>query len=318
MTVVKLFFKSEGRIKITKELGILQKIKPEDFVWVDMIDPDPATEKELEDFFNIYIQTDQQIEEIESSSRYIETEDYITANSNFLVLRKEEFAEENISLIVKDNLLVSVRNNELNSFSETQKKILSNPKSYINGFYIIVALFETRIDYDADLIENITKEISELSKSITTQSDIDEDLLLEIKNLQEKTMMIRENIIDKQRVVSSMLKSEQFPSVVKPKLTIIIKDINSLIDHIKFGFERLEYLQDTFLGLVNIEQNKIIKIFTVVSVIFMPPTLIASIYGMNFKFLPELDWKYGYTFSISLMILASAATLLVFKKKKWL
>jgi magnesium transporter len=317
MAVVKLFFKSEGRIKITKELGILQKIKPEDFVWIDMIDPEPEMEKELEDFFNIYIQTDQQIEEIESSSRYIETEDYITANSNFLVLR-EEFREENISLILKKDLLVSVRNNELNSFSETQKKILSNPKNYPNGFFIIVALFETRIDYDADLIENITKEISTLSKSITTKSDVDEDLLLEIKNLQEKTMLIRENIIDKQRVVSAMLKSEQFPAEVKPKMTIIIKDINSLIDHIKFGFERLEYLQDTFLGLVNIEQNKIIKIFTVVSVIFLPPTLIASIYGMNFKFFPELEWRYGYAFSLSLMILAIVLILFVFRKKKWL
>jgi len=123
MSVVKLFFKSEGRIKITKDLSILQRIAASDFVWIDMIDPEPEVEKELEDFFNIYIQTDQQIEEIESSSRYIETEEYITANSNFLVLR-DEFVQENVSLILKDDLLISVRNNELNSFSETQKKIL--------------------------------------------------------------------------------------------------------------------------------------------------------------------------------------------------
>jgi len=318
MSAIKLFFKTEeGRIKITKELGILQRLNPADFIWVDMIDTDPETERELENFFGIYIQTDQQIEEIESSSRYIETENYITANSNFLVQR-QEFVEENISLIVKGDLLVSVRNNELNSFTETQKKILSNPKNYPGGFAILVALFETRIDYDADLIENITKEIGALSRSLTTQNDIDEELILNIKNLQEKTMMIRENIIDKQRVVSSMLKSEQFPAEFKPKLTIIIKDINSLIDHVRFGFERLDYLQDTFLGLVNIEQNKIIKIFTVVSVIFMPPTLIASIYGMNFKFLPELSWRYGYLFSLALMILSSGFTLFFFRKKKWL
>ena len=154
-----------------------------------------------------------------------------------------------------------------------------------------------------------------LSKAI---SDVDEDILLEIKNMLDKTMSIRENIIDKQRVVSNMLKSEIFPNELKPKLSIIVKDINSLIEHTKFGFERLDYLQDTFLGLVNIEQNKIIKIFTVVSVIFMPPTLIASIYGMNFKHLPELDWKFGYPISILMMISTCGFILYYFRKKKWL
>jgi magnesium transporter len=108
------------------------------------------------------------------------------------------------------------------------------------------------------------------------------------------------------------------PADLQPKLTIIIKDITSLIEHVKFSFDRLDYLQDTFLGYVNIEQNKIIKIFTIVSVIFMPPTLIASIYGMNFALMPELSTKYGYPISIGLMILSSLIILFFFKKKKWL
>jgi magnesium transporter len=98
----------------------------------------------------------------------------------------------------------------------------------------------------------------------------------------------------------------------------MIKDIGSLIEHNKFAFERLEYLQDTFIGLVNIEQNRIIKIFTVATVAFMPPTLIASIYGMNFSFIPELNWNYGYLFAIGLMVLSSVLTLSYFKKKNWL
>ena len=101
-------------------------------------------------------------------------------------------------------------------------------------------------------------------------------------------------------------------------LRIMIKDIGSLIEHNKFAFERLEYLQDTFMGLVNIEQNRIIKIFTVATVAFMPPTLIASIYGMNFQIIPELNWEYGYLFAIALMVLSSAITLIYFKKKNWL
>jgi magnesium transporter len=115
-----------------------------------------------------------------------------------------------------------------------------------------------------------------------------------------------------------MLKSRLFPKELLPRLTMIVKDINSLFEYTRFGFERLDYLQDTFLGMVNIQQNKIIKIFTVVSVIFLPPTLIASMYGMNFANMPELSWKFGYPFSIALMVAFSGAVLWYFKRKKWL
>jgi magnesium transporter len=132
-------------------------------------------------------------------------------------------------------------------------------------------------------------------------------------------MSVRENILDNQRVISSMLKSDKFPDHHKKILRIMIKDITSLLEHTNFNFERMEYLQNSFLGLVNIEQNKIIKIFTVVSVIFMPPTLIASIYGMNFKgFFPELTWQWGYPFAIVIMVASSVVTLYLFRKKKWL
>jgi len=99
---------------------------------------------------------------------------------------------------------------------------------------------------------------------------------------------------------------------------MMIKDVNSLMDHTSFSFDRLEYLQDTFLGLINIEQNKIIKIFTVASVVFLPPTLVASIYGMNFAGMPELNWKLGYPFALALIILSSLLTLWIFKRKGWL
>ncbi|MDQ7055157.1 MAG: CorA family divalent cation transporter [Persephonella sp.] len=110
-------------------------------------------------------------------------------------------------------------------------------------------------------------------------------------------MTIRENLIDKQRILSSLLKSYKVPKEVREELRIMIKDVNSLIEYTTFNFERLDYLQNTFLGLLNIQQNQVIKIFTIMSVIFLPPTLIASIYGMNFHFMPELDWKYGYPFA---------------------
>jgi len=182
---------------------------------------------------------------------------------------------------------------------------------------VLVTLLENRIDYEADMVEFITRKIDKISRDIVSD-ELNNEIIMDIKELQEKQMLMRESIIDKQRLVSAFLKSELLPKENSEKLRILIKDITSLIDYSKFNFERLEYLQDTFLGLVNMEQNKIIKIFTVVSVIFLPPTLIASIYGMNFRFMPELKWEYGYPLSILLMIASSVGTLLFFKKKNWL
>ena len=115
-------------------------------------------------------------------------------------------------------------------------------------------------------------------------------------------MMLRENFVEKQRILSSILKSHFFPKENYENMRVMIKDVGSLLDHVAFNFERLEYMQNTFLGLIDIEQNRIIKIFTVVTVIFMPPTLIASIYGMNFKWMPELTEPWGYPLALLFMV----------------
>jgi magnesium transporter len=314
MADIKLFYHKDGIVRLSRSLEFLKSNPIHNFLWIDLMDVDEEVENELEDFLKIYIQEEEEMIEIEMSSRYIETTDTLVVNSNFLL---SNFETDPVSFILKNNILVTVRSEELISFHETVKKISANPKNYPTGAHVLVALLETRVDFDADMIENMTQKVTLLSNSISLR-EADEELLSEIKNLQEKTMLLRENIIDKQRVVSSMLRSEFISPELQPKLAIIIKDINSLIEHIKFSFDRLDYLQDAFLGYVNIEQNKIIKIFTIVSVIFMPPTLIASIYGMNFDFMPELDKRWGYPVAILFMILSSLFILLYFKKKKWL
>lgn len=315
MSELRLFYHEQGKIKISKTLDILPKINQKDIIWIDLNDVALDVETRLEQFLKIYIQEDEEMEEIEMSSRYIQTEDSIVANSNFLL---ENFTAEPVSFILKNSILVSVRDVDLRSFNETVKKIFANPSSFPTGYHVFVALLETRVEYDADVIEETTDLITQLSKDLTATGDLDEEILIEIKDLQEKMMNIRQNIIDKQRIVSNLLKSNLFPTDLLPKLTMIIKDINSLFEYTRFGVDRLDYLQDTFLGLVNLQQNKIIKIFTVVSVIFLPPTLIASMYGMNFRNMPELEWEHGYLFSIVLMILFSGAVLWFFRRKRWL
>ena len=313
MSEFKLFYHKDGAIKVSRSLDFLKKTPTDQFLWIDLNDGGEEVESQLEDFLKIYIQEEEEMIEIETSSRYIETCDTLVVNANFLL---DTYDKNPVSFILKNNILISVRSEELVSFTETVKKIFTNPQNYPTGYHIFLTILETRIEYDADMIENITQEITNLSDTI---QNADKDALMEIKNLQEKTMMFRENIIDKQRAVSNMLRSNLVPDDLRSKLTILIKDINSLLEHIRFSFDRLDYLQDTFLGLLNIEQNKIIKIFTVISVIFMPPTLIASIYGMNFPGMPEIEWgAKGYVFSLSLMIFSSMFILIYFKKKKFL
>ena len=318
MSELRIFYHENGRLKISKNIDTVRQTELKDIIWIDLNDVSEETEERLEDFLKIYIQEDEDMEEIEMSSRYIQTDDSLVANSNFML---DNYTLEPVSFILKNNILVSVRSEDLKSFNETVKKIYANPKSFPTGQHVLVSLLETRVEYDADIIEDVTDQITLLSKSIGTTSDdepLREDILIEIKDLQEKVMIIRQNIMDKQRVVSSMLKGNFFLDDLQPRLTMIIKDINSLFEYTRFGFDRLDYLQDTFLGLVNLQQSKIIKIFTVVSVVFMPPTLIASIYGMNFRHMPELSWTWGYAFSVAAMILSVAIVLFYFKRKKWL
>ncbi|HUW06578.1 MAG TPA: magnesium/cobalt transporter CorA [Williamwhitmania sp.] len=316
--MIAIYYKALKKIILEADVKVFDEIDPEEILWIDLINPSLKEKKALESFLGTNLTSRQKAEEIESSSRYSETENLVIANSNFLIQEEDTFTYEPVSFILKDGILVSMRNAELRVFDESTRKFQINYKAYPSGFHILVALLETRIDLDADMVESIAREISQVSKRLSLNTDIDEEIILTINQLQENTMVIRENIIDKQRVLSGIMKSERFPSDIYPKLSIMLKDVSSLINHTDFSFERLEYLQNTFLGLINIEQNKIIKIFTVASVVFMPPTLIASVYGMNFKTIPELQWTAGYPFAIGLMIFSSLLTLYLFRRRKWL
>jgi magnesium transporter len=315
MAELKIFYKDNEKIKVARSISALRQLDKKDIIWIDLLDVSDKTEDTLEGFLKIEIQEDEEMEEIEMSSRYIQTDDSIVANSNFL---HTNFDVEPVNFILKNGILVTSHDNELGSFNETVKRMFVNTRNFPTGFHVLVALMETRVEKDADMIEDTTDLITELSTTINASDHVDQDILIQIKNLQEKVTILRQNIMDKQRVISNFLKCDFFPDELQPRLTMIIKDINSLFEYTKFGFDRLDYLQDTFLGLVNIEQNKIIKIFTVVNVIFLPPTLIASMYGMNFKVMPELEWAYGYPFSIGLMIVFTVLVLGIFKLKKWL
>lgn len=317
--MLRIYYKKDKRLAKESDISLLRTIPLNDMVWVDLQNSTVEEKVTIETYFDIKYSSVEESSEIESSSRFNELDDELIINSNFLSLKQQDFDYCPVSIILEKGILFTYRDDDLKTFGESVKKIKSNPGSFTNGYHILLTILETGIEQDADIIEGLAKDIADLNKKLTlNRKRSDEEILLKIASFQNYNILMRENIVDKQRLVSSLMKSSLFPEEYMPVLRIMIKDIGSLIEHNKFAFERLEYLQDTFMGLVNIEQNRIIKIFTVATVAFMPPTLIASIYGMNFEIMPELDWDYGYLFAISLMVLSSVLTLIFFKKKNWL
>lgn len=319
--MITLYLKSLNKIVKDPDQKVFDELGYDDLLWIDLLEPSPRERKMVENFMEINLQSREQVEEIETSSRYSEGENFIQCNSNFSILHPDGFAIEPVSFTLSEGVLISARNCELRTFNEASRKLQIAYKSYTTGFHVLVSILEARIDLDADMVEIISKQIAQLSMSTSGSSNgksVDKDILLEANRLQENTMLLRETIFDRQRVLSGIQRSERFPNDIYPRVSIMLKDVGSLLNHADFSFERLEFLQDTFMALINIEQNKIIKMFTVLSVIFMPPTLIASSYGMNFRAMPELDWSFGYPFAIGLMLCSVAITLIFFKRKKWL
>ncbi len=310
---------SQLKVSSLYEVKNFTEVK-ENILWVDLQDPTPEQIKEVEAFYNISFPTRQQQEEIETSSRYLENSGVIKVNSTFIniIPHSGKLEENEMSFILTEKTLLTLRYFDSRVISETVKKIKQYPAVFSTPAKIFIAIFEARVDFDADLTEAVSKHVADISRKITYDRALDEKMLLKINECQDLTMSLREALFDKQRVLSSLLRNEDLMLDSYNRLRSIIKDINSLIEHANFNFTRLEYLQNSFLGFLNIEQNKVIKTFTVVSLVFMPPTLIASIYGMNFEFMPELNLSVGYPFALGLMLFSSIIPLLIFKRKKWL
>lgn len=320
--MIRCFFRNSNKLEVITDLEAFEANddKKSKVVWLDMLLPTHEEISFVENTFGIDFPTKQESEEIETSSRYWEEDKKIEINSFFLISNDEGAHNETVSFILQGNLLISIRYKELRAFEEFSKRFFYAPREFKNGYYIFSQLLDIRIDADADIIEKLSKDITRLRKHVFTDyANDDEEILEKISSLEDLNMSIRENLTDKQRILTSFLKSTKYDdSSLRNDIVIMLKDIKSLIDYSEFNFERLDYLQNIFVGVLSIEQNKVIKIFTIVNVIFLPPTLIASIYGMNFKVLPELDWSYGYAFSLVLMVISAITPIAIFKKKGWI
>lgn len=315
--MIMIFYRIGDKVDYCQSETEFAKLKKEDVIWIDLLDPTGEEKRATERFLGTEIQSRAQAEEIESSSRFYETDVAIFANTNYLTPADDAYELAPVSFIIVDNTLATLRDVPLRSITSLQHKLYAKPSLFKSGWNIFVAMLDQRIDLDADMVEILSKDTARFSKRMNQDEDITEDFLLDINQLQENTMTVRENVVDKQRLISNIVKSDRYPVELEAKFTVLLQDIASLINFTNFNFERLEYLQDTVLGLINLEQNRIMKIFTVVSVLLMPATLVASFYGMNVH-LPFANWNLSWLFIIVLMLLLAVVLYYLFKKKKML
>ena len=317
--MIKIFYRRGNEIIVSQSETEFAAIGKEKVLWIDLLQPTGEQKRAVEAFLGTEIQSRAEAEEIESSSRFYEENGTIFANTNFLSPSGDGMLMDPVSFILSGSVLTTVREIPLRSLDQLQLKIQALPDEFPDGFTTFVEIMDKRVDLDADIVELISKEVSQFGKRINQKEDINEDFLLDINQLQENAMTVRENVVDKQRLISNIPKSKLCPrdAEVREDLGIILQDIASLINHTNFNFERLEYLQDTVLGIINLDQNNIMKIFTFVSLLLMPATLLASFYGMNVT-LPFAQKWWAWIAIAGVMVMLVISIWIIFKRKKML
>ena len=315
--MVKIFYKSGAEILSSQSETELSAIGRENVIWIDMLQPTGEQKRLVEQYLGTEIQSRAEAEEIESSSRYSEENGAIFANTNFLSPADDEMLMDAVSFILVKGVLTTIREIPLRSLNTLQMKMQALPDEYPDGNTVFVDIMDRRVDLDADIVELISQDVTRYSRRINQNEDISEDFLLDINQLQQNAMNVRANMVDKQRLLSNLLKSKVFPkdADLRERLGIILQDIASLVNHISFTFERLEYMQETVIGIINLDQNRIMKVFTFVSILLMPATLVASFYGMNVS-LPMSGWKWAWIVILAIMFLLMVAMIWYFFKRK--
>lgn len=224
-----------------------------------------------------------------------------------------------MAFTIRDGRLYTLRERELPAFRLYRMSARNQTLVDGNAYELLLDLFETKIEQLADEIENIYSDLESLSRVIMEgrQGEEYDEALSTLAELEDVGWKVRLCLIT-QRALNFLVRRARLPSGQLEQAREILRDIESLLPHNESLFQKVNFLMQATMGFINIEQSRIIKIFSVVSVVFLPPTLVASSYGMNFEFMPELHWSFGYPGAIVLMILAGLAPYLYFKRKNWL
>lgn len=292
-----------------------------DAVWVDLMEPDEKERQRVQTELKQLLVTPSELTDIEASARFFEDEDGLHIHSFFYYQDSDEHVgNSTVAFTFRNGRLYTLRERDLPAFRLYRMRSRSQKLIDANAYELFLDLFETKIEQLADVIENIYSVLESLSRIILEGKQGDE-LDSALSNLAEQEDIgwkVRLCLMDSQRALNFLIRRARLPAGQLEQARDILRDIESLLPHNESLFQKVNFLMQAAMGFINIEQSRIIKIFSVVSVVFLPPTLVASSYGMNFEFMPELGWRFGYPAAIILMIIAGLAPYLYFKRKNWL
>jgi magnesium transporter len=322
--MISAFELSHGRLRQIQvdEIDDLRNCRP---VWVDLVE---ATEDErgwVLDVFGLDLPEEDEVDDLEASARFFEKDvengDELHIRSDFF--RVEEHVGENVrvAFILKNSILFSIHEEDLPQFRLLRLRARRQPDYVEDEKDVLLEMFAADAEYSADVLEGIYKRLDAFGEKVLGTHLTDEnagEVLGSIAREEDLNGHIRRNLMDTRRAASFLLRNKLLNAEQNEDVRQILRDIDSLDGHTAFLFEKLNFLMDATVGFININQNKIVKIFSVAAVALLPPTLIASVYGMNFKYFPELNWEYGYQFSLALMVISVAIPFWYFRRKGWL
>ena len=298
----------------------LESVAP---VWVDLTDPDEEERTWVKSKYGVTLPGEDEVQDIEASARYYEAENGDLHLRTDFLLEEEDGPSRvvTVAFILSGKILFSVHNDDLPVFRLVRMRARSRPGSIEDYMDVLLDLYATDAEYSADALEGIYESLEEVSTRVLQKEFTDQDAaaaLNAIAHEEDLNGRIRRNMMDTRRAVSFLMRGRLLNSDQFEEARQILRDIESLDGHTSFLFDKVNFLMDATVGFININQNKIIKIFSVASVAFLPPTLIASVYGMNFTVFPELQWRFGYPFAVALMIACGVAPLWYFRRRGWL
>lgn len=297
----------------------LSKNIPNDVIWLDVNQPNNEERQWLEKLFVEDVPDEDEMYDIESSSRFRVGPDGVHILSLFPQRLASDTRGVNMSFTLRKNLLISFREEDV-SIVRLLRYYIRNDKADIkSSLDILLMLQDLKVDQLSDLIEDAYSTLDETADQIIDEENV-EDTLRELVRQEELNGQILQALYDTRRALRFIKKTFERTLDDKQNRSIdeVLNDIESILPHTQFLANKINFQLEASMGYTNHKQNKIIKIFSVAAVVFMPPTWIASVYGMNFKFMPELSWEYGYPLSILLMVLSAGITYFFFKKKGWL
>ncbi len=296
-------------------------------VWVDLESPTPQEKAWITARFGLTIPDDIVDDDLEESARFYEEDNgELHIRSDFLIDGDDgpdgkQSRNVRVAFILFERVLFSVHDDDLPVFRLLRLRARRIPALIEDAKDVLLKLYDADAEYSADALEGIYDNLEKVSVRVLKQ-DVDDraagEVLKAIAKEEDLNGRIRRNVMDTRRALSFLMRSRKLGAEQFEEARQILRDIDSLDSHTAFLFDKINFLMDATVGFININQNKIIKIFSVASVALLPPTLIASVYGMNFPGIPEVGWTYGYQFALGLMVASVAAPFIYFRRKGWL